>query len=175
MFGVGAASGRVFHPSDDQTGAPQIAAMSYRAWQNYYASDPSVVGSTFTVNDSPVTVVGVAAPSFFGDRLTQNPPDLWMHIATELVVRSANPYLHRPEPALALSDWSTETRQLSRPTGSEGHRRVAAMACQRSAWRKPHYHARHLIAAKNAGDRSGCAVAGISGRRRLNSPEPAQA
>ena len=97
MFGVDAASGRVFHPSDDQTGVALTAVMSYHAWQNYYASDRSVVGSIFTINDSPVTVVGVAAPSFFGDRLSQSLPDLWMPVATEPVVHSANPYLNRPD------------------------------------------------------------------------------
>ena len=96
MFGVAAESGRVFHPSDDQKGAPLIAVMSYRAWQNYYASDPSVVGSTFTVNDSPITVVGIAAPSFFGDRLTENPPDLWLPLTTEPVVHGVNSFLDRP-------------------------------------------------------------------------------
>ena len=96
MFGVGAASGRVIHPSDDQKGAPLVAVMSYRAWQNYYASDASVVGSTFTINDSPVTVVGITAPIFFGDRLTENPPDLWLPLTTEPVVHATSSFLDRP-------------------------------------------------------------------------------
>src|SRR5215469_11787954 len=75
MLGVNPALGRVLHPSDDQTGAPPTAVMSHRTWENYFASDPSVVGSTFSINGAPITVVGVAPAEFFGDRLTENPPD----------------------------------------------------------------------------------------------------
>ena len=96
MFGVGPGLGRVLHSSDDQTGAPPAAVMSYRAWQNYYASDPSVVGSTFTINGSPITVVGIAPAEFFGDRLTDTPPDFWLPLATEPLIHSTNTMLNKP-------------------------------------------------------------------------------
>jgi predicted permease len=96
LFGIGAGLGRVLHPSDDQTGAPPAAVMSYRAWQNYYASDPSVVGSTFTINGAPITVVGIAPAQFFGDRLTDTPPDFWFPLAAEPLMRGNNTFLNKP-------------------------------------------------------------------------------
>ena len=96
MLGVGPALGRMLHPSDDQTGSPPAAVMSYRSWQNYYASDPSVVGWTFSINGASVTVIGVAPAEFFGDRLTERPPDFWLPLATEPYIRTKNSYLDKP-------------------------------------------------------------------------------
>ena len=44
---------------DDQIGAPLVAVMSYRIWQEKYGSDPSVVGASFQINGHPFTVIGV--------------------------------------------------------------------------------------------------------------------
>jgi predicted permease len=96
MLGIGPSLGRVIHPSDDQAGAAPAAVMSYRTWQNYFASDPTVVGSTFSINGAPVTVVGIAPPEFFGDRLTETPADFWLPLATEPYIRAKNTYLNKP-------------------------------------------------------------------------------
>jgi len=97
MLGVGPALGRALYPSDDQTGASPAAVMSYRTWQNYYASDPSVVGSTFSINGALIIVVGVAPAEFFGDRLTDTPPDFWLPLATEPYIRTKDSYLNKPD------------------------------------------------------------------------------
>jgi len=97
MFGVSPAVGRLLHPTDDQEGAPPAAVMSYRAWQNYFAGDPTVVGSTFSINGAHFTVVGIVAPQFFGDRLTQTPPDFWMPLATEPVESGAQSFLKKAD------------------------------------------------------------------------------
>ena len=56
--------------------------MSYQAWQRDYAGDPSVIGSTFVMNTHPVTVVGVTPQAFYGDRMSERPPDfLSSHLA----------------------------------------------------------------------------------------------
>ena len=96
MFGVRPAAGRLLVPSDDQSTAPPVAVMSYRTWQNFYASDMSVVGSTFSVNRSPFTIVGIAPPEFFGDRLTESPADFWLPLATEPAVRGEYSILNKP-------------------------------------------------------------------------------
>jgi hypothetical protein len=57
--------------------------MSYRLWQQQYASDPSIIGSTLLINDLPATLVGITPPKFFGDRLGSNPPDLWIPLNRE--------------------------------------------------------------------------------------------
>ena len=96
MLGINPALGRLLRPSDDQAGAPPAAVMSYRAWQNYFASDPSVVGSTFIIGDLSYTVAGIAPPEFFGDRLTETPPDFWLPMAMEQVANGDKSMLIRP-------------------------------------------------------------------------------
>ena len=57
--------------------------MSYQAWQRDYAGDPGVIGSTFYMNTHPVTVIGVTPQSFYGDRLSEMPPDFYLPISQE--------------------------------------------------------------------------------------------
>lgn len=95
-FGVGAYLGRTLLPSDDVTGAPTVAMLSYRAWQGEYGSDAGVVGDTFYIQNKPVTIVGIAPPEFFGDRVDSSPPSLWIPVTAELVIESENPILNNP-------------------------------------------------------------------------------
>jgi macrolide transport system ATP-binding/permease protein len=78
VFGLSPAAGRLFMDSDDQKGAPITAVMSYDAWQQDYAGDPSVVGSAFYVNTKPATIVGIAPKGFYGDRIDTNPPKYFL-------------------------------------------------------------------------------------------------
>ena len=86
-FGVGPWIGRVLIPSDDREGAPPVAVMSYHTWKEKFNSDPSVVGSVFQFDKTPFTIVGVAAPGFFGAALRGwGIPDLWMPLSTEPLI-----------------------------------------------------------------------------------------
>src|SRR5271165_635286 len=82
-FGIGTFAGRVLGERDDTPGAAPVAVMSYQAWQSEYGSEPSVVGSTFYLQGQPVTIVGIAPPGFFGDRIRARPPALWIPLALE--------------------------------------------------------------------------------------------
>src|SRR5258708_19619316 len=82
-FGIRSLAGRTIAPSDDQAAAPPVAMLSYRAWQQQYDSDPSVVGSTFIVEGHPFTIAGIAPPGFFGETLRSNPPELWLPLQQE--------------------------------------------------------------------------------------------
>jgi predicted permease len=95
-LGVGAFGGRVFTPEDDKPGAPPVAVLSHRVWQTAYASDPSVVGSTFVVEGHPVTVIGVAPPGFFGETLESDPPDIWVPLQQEPMINADGSLLHQP-------------------------------------------------------------------------------
>ena len=95
LFGLRPAVGRLLSPSDDQAGSTPAAVMSHRAWQNYYASDPSIVGSGVAINGFQFTVVGIAPAEFFGDRLTDTPPDFWLPLAMEPAVRGKASILAR--------------------------------------------------------------------------------
>ena len=93
-FGIPAYRGRMIAPQDDNKGAPLVAVMSYRTWQQKFGGDPAVVGSGFIMNSQPVTVIGIAPPGFFGDRIQSNPPAFWLPLTSEPVV----------EPAIAVLD-----------------------------------------------------------------------
>jgi predicted permease len=85
-LGLGAYAGRVLLDSDDTANAPPAAVISYRTWQNEFAADPSIIGSTIFIQARPITVVGIAPPGFFGDRVTDFPPDVWLPLHTELYI-----------------------------------------------------------------------------------------
>lgn len=93
-LGLGASAGRVFTGADDTPSAPPAAVVSYRAWQNEFGADPSLVGSTIFLEAHPYTVVGIAPEGFFGDRISDAPPDLWTPLSTEPYMREAGSILH---------------------------------------------------------------------------------
>ena len=96
-FGIGAFAGRMLGDADDTPGAAPVAVISYQAWQSDYGSDPSVVGSTFYIQGQPVTIVGIAPPGFFGDRIRGRVPALWIPLALEPVIERENTNLRVPD------------------------------------------------------------------------------
>src|ERR1017187_1021569 len=96
-FGIGPFAGRVLTPADDTTGAAPAVVMSYQAWRTDYGSDPSIVGSTLYIQGQPMTVVGVAPPGFFGDRIRENPPAFWIPLAIEPVIERETSLLRVPD------------------------------------------------------------------------------
>jgi len=96
VFGLTPAAGRFFVDADDTKGAAITAVMSYDAWQQDYAGDPSVVGSTFYVNTKPVTIIGVAPKGFYGDRIDTNPPKYFLPMNAMDAVSGA-PYFNDPD------------------------------------------------------------------------------
>ena len=95
-LGVRAFGGRVFTPDDDKPGASPVAVLSHRVWQTTYASDPSVVGSTFVVEGHPLTVIGVALAGFFGETLQSDPPDIWVPLQQEPMINGEGSLLRQP-------------------------------------------------------------------------------
>jgi predicted permease len=96
-FGIGPYAGRVLTDKDDTAGAAPAVVMSYQAWQSDYGGDPAVVGSTFYLQGKPTTVVGIAPPGFFGDRIRSGPPAIWIPLANEPVIEEKNTLLHVPD------------------------------------------------------------------------------
>jgi predicted permease len=95
-LGVRAFGGRVFTPDDDKPSASPVAVLSHRLWQTAYASDPSVVGSTFIAEGHPLTVIGVAPPGFFGETLESDPPDIWVPLQQEPMMNAEGSLLRQP-------------------------------------------------------------------------------
>ncbi len=67
QLGVRAQLGRTLLPSDDiAPGQHPVVVLSDTLWRRHFDSDPDIVGKTIRLNAYPLTVVGVAAPSFHG-------------------------------------------------------------------------------------------------------------
>ncbi len=97
-FGVSPWIGRLMTDADDQEGAPPVAVMSFHIWQEKYRSDPSVAGGTYQINGHPFTVIGVAAPGFYGAKLAGwGMPDFWLPATTELMIDGPTSRLKRPD------------------------------------------------------------------------------
>ena len=72
-LGVPPAAGRLIDDTDDRSGAPAVVALAYSYWQRRFNANPAVIGQSILVNNLPFTVVGVAAPGFFGVDPQVNP------------------------------------------------------------------------------------------------------
>jgi macrolide transport system ATP-binding/permease protein len=67
VLGVRAERGRTLLPSDEiAPGQQPVVVLSDGLWRRDFAADPDIVGTTLEINDHPLTVVGVADPSFHG-------------------------------------------------------------------------------------------------------------
>ena len=81
VLGVGPAVGRVVGKDDDGTpGANPVVVLSYDFWKTQLAGAPDVVGRKVLVNQNPMTVIGVAAPTFRGIDVGEV-PSLWIPAA----------------------------------------------------------------------------------------------
>ncbi|HVT98877.1 MAG TPA: ABC transporter permease, partial [Acidobacteriaceae bacterium] len=96
-LGVSAWRGRLLTDADDQQGAPPVTVLSFHAWVQKFGSSPSVVGSVYQINGHPFTIVGVAAPSFIGAKMTSyGMPDLWLPLTAEPIIDGATTRLKNP-------------------------------------------------------------------------------
>ena len=95
-LGVKAYGGRLLTPEDDRSSAAPVVVMSHHTWQSTYGSDPSVVGSTFTIDGHSFTVIGVTPSGFFGEMLEGDPPDIWIPIQQEPMIAGQSTLLRQP-------------------------------------------------------------------------------
>ncbi len=67
VLGLKPALGRLIGPQDEPSlDESPVVVLSYAYWQSRLGGDPSVLGTTVTVNDRPLTVIGVAPEGFTG-------------------------------------------------------------------------------------------------------------
>ena len=80
-LGVNPFLGRVLDDNDDSSkGNHPVAVLSYAFWTRSLARDPAVLGRTLRMGSSVFTVVGVAAPEFFGTKVGDS-PDAWIPLS----------------------------------------------------------------------------------------------
>jgi putative ABC transport system permease protein len=64
ILGVQPQLGRTFSAEECQWHGPKAVLLSHTLWSRRFASDPSIVGTSVTLNDEPHTIVGVLPESF---------------------------------------------------------------------------------------------------------------
>jgi predicted permease len=64
MLHVTPALGRAFRPEEGLAGAPRVAVISHGFWQQRFGGDANIVGRSITLNEEPVTIIGVAPKGF---------------------------------------------------------------------------------------------------------------
>jgi putative ABC transport system permease protein len=63
-LGVEPQLGRAFTENEDQPNRPHVAVLMHSFWQQYFGSDPHVLGQTVNLDSAPYSVVGVMQASF---------------------------------------------------------------------------------------------------------------
>jgi predicted permease len=85
-FGVQPAIGRLFRQSDAAgVGKDPYVVLSYRYWQQRLGGNPAVVGTAIRVDKVSLVIIGVAARSFRGEAVGQE-PDLWLPLSMEPLI-----------------------------------------------------------------------------------------
>ncbi|GAA3766921.1 ABC transporter permease [Terriglobus aquaticus] len=96
VLGVKPYMGRLLRPEDDRTGAAPVAVLSYAVWQSRFHADPRLVGSTLLLSGTPVTVVGVGAANFLGERNDGDPAGVWLPLSQEPLLEPERKLLNTP-------------------------------------------------------------------------------
>jgi predicted permease len=79
--------GRAIQPTDDATqGAGPVAVISEGVWEREFGRSPAVLGQTITVNQIPLTIVGVNPRGFTGAKNTHDAPDVFVPLSMQPMV-----------------------------------------------------------------------------------------
>ena len=54
-------------------GANPVTVLSYGFWERRFGKDPALVGKQILLNEHAMTVIGIAAPEFYGTELSDSP------------------------------------------------------------------------------------------------------
>ena len=81
-LGVRAAAGRSLNETDDSPSAAPAAVISYNFWRGHFGGNLQIIGGSIILNSVPVTIAGIAPPSFFGLELG-NTADFYVPFSLE--------------------------------------------------------------------------------------------
>jgi putative ABC transport system permease protein len=116
-FGLNPALGRPIEPEDiPATGAGQVAVISWRMWTNSFNQDSGVIGKRITVQDKPVTIVGIAPEGYDGLRI-ETKVDMWLPRPAKSTMNLA--LIGRVKPGISLAQVQAEMAVLYRFTIDE--------------------------------------------------------
>jgi predicted permease len=92
--------GRFFHASDEKgyNSAPYVV-LSYDYWNSHFGGDRNIVGRMVEINKHPLTIIGVAPPSFRGAELFFAPA-FWVPIVESPLITGSNDLQYRSNHSL---------------------------------------------------------------------------
>jgi predicted permease len=64
LLGVQPILGRPFTADEIQPNGPSVVILSHAFWTRHFSADPNVIGRTLSLNERPITIVGVLPASF---------------------------------------------------------------------------------------------------------------
>lgn len=116
-YGVAAAQGRLFAPTDERLDMEPVALLGESFWQRRFGGDTSILGQTIVLNSKPVRVVGIVP------RSVQERADVWMPLIRQPYViegstlpndwNSALEVYARLKPDVSPKTAEQETRSLA--------------------------------------------------------------
>ena len=114
VLGAQPLHGRVFLPEENDPGKNREVVLSYKFWQNHYASDPGVIGRSINFDGDPYTVVGVMGPAMTTPQFAQ----VWVPLALtakQAAIRGEHHFLAvgRLKPGVALQQAQAEMNTIS--------------------------------------------------------------
>jgi predicted permease len=80
-LGLVPAAGRTILPADDTSSAVPVGVVSYGFWQGQMGGEADAIGKSISVNGTPIEIVGIAPPEFFGVDPGVS-PDMWISLST---------------------------------------------------------------------------------------------
>jgi len=94
VLGVDPAIGRFFNRADARSqGEDPYAVISYDYWQKRFGGNVSVLGTPIKMLGATLTVIGVAAPGFTGESVSDK-PDFWVPMMMQPLVMPGRDWLH---------------------------------------------------------------------------------
>ena len=130
MLGVAPTAGRGFRPDDDVPGAPRVVLLTTGYWQRRFASDPSVIGTTLSLDGNPYHVIGVLPPT-----VGLGVVDVWapmgLFAKTPPFNRANHPGLMgigRLKPGVSLAQMNADLARVSREIVAEHPKEAAGIS-----------------------------------------------
>jgi len=97
VLGVRVAIGRTITEEDDRAGGASapVVVISHDYWKGRFAQDPGILGRQLSFSGGKFTIVGVAAPEFFGEVVGAR-ADLWMPISQQPLMNPGRNWVSDP-------------------------------------------------------------------------------